>query len=253
MELSASYSVSVVIPCFNSETFIERAINSALAQALQPLEVLVYDDASTDGTRAVIEAIAAKNSKVRFFGGEINRGAGVARNFLLKQCKGNLIAFLDSDDYWHPFKLSKQVPLFADEHVGIVTGYQRIVDDERGDLGIRTIALPIGFATMHLTNWLPTSMTVVRSDLMQVRTMPSTRMRQDYAYWLRLLRANPGMQCSVVKEEVGIVYRRRGSVSGSPMRNVKANLGVFRSDLGYNTPVSLTLVLIQAVIRLFRK
>ena len=246
-------TVSVVIPCFNSEGVVERAINSALRQTYQPLEILVYDDASTDGTREIVKEIATKNEKIKLFGGQVNVGAGMARDFLLKQCKGRLIAFLDADDCWQPCKLATQVPRFAEDNVGIVTGYQRVIDEERGDLGIRRIALPVGFISMHFTNWLSTSMTVVRADLVEARSMPGARMRQDYAYWLKLMRANRGMVCKVVRHELGTVYRRRGSVSDSPIRNLKANFDIFRTELKYPWFICLALVLFQGLIRVARK
>jgi glycosyltransferase involved in cell wall biosynthesis len=99
-------SVSVVVPAFNRNGEVGNAIRSALDQTLPPLEVIIVDDASTvplDKTE--IEAIAPN---VRLIRHPINLGGGSARNTGLDAAKGEWVAFLDSDDHWHPEKLQRQ-------------------------------------------------------------------------------------------------------------------------------------------------
>ena len=90
--------VSVIIPVYNAERTVLGAVDSALAQTLGDIEVIVVDDGSTDGTRALLERTYGTNEKVRLLFQERNAGVGAARNRGLAEASGEYISFLDSDD-----------------------------------------------------------------------------------------------------------------------------------------------------------
>lgn len=98
--------ISVIIPVFNRENVIQRAINSVLDQTFSNLEIIVWDDGSTDQTAEKVKAI--QDPRVRFFSAQ-NRGVAAARNLAVQNSSGEWVAFLDSDDEWNPEKLNKQV------------------------------------------------------------------------------------------------------------------------------------------------
>ncbi|MEO7705802.1 MAG: glycosyltransferase family A protein [Thermoflexales bacterium] len=97
--------VSVIVPTFNRAAFLPQAIDSALAQGYDNLEIVVVDDGSTDGTRSVLEPYI---DRIRYVYQE-NQGAAVARNTAIAASSGEFIAFLDSDDIWLPGKLQIQM------------------------------------------------------------------------------------------------------------------------------------------------
>jgi glycosyltransferase involved in cell wall biosynthesis len=100
-------TVSVVVPAFNAERFIERALESAIRQTVPPREVIVVNDGSTDTTAARARRLG---TPVRVMDRE-NRGLSIARNTGILAAEGDLIAFLDADDSWQPTKLERQVEL----------------------------------------------------------------------------------------------------------------------------------------------
>ena len=97
--------VSVIIPTFNRASIVPRAIESALGQTYQDVEVIVVDDGSSDDTRAVVETFGPR---VRLFYQE-NAGVTAARNHAIRHTCGEFLAFLDSDDSWAPWKLESQI------------------------------------------------------------------------------------------------------------------------------------------------
>ena len=99
--------VSVVIPAYNRADTVGRAVDSALAQTLDDIEVLVVDDGSTDDTAAVVEGY--DDPRVRLLSHDGNRGRSAARNTGIEAAHGEFVAFLDSDDQWLPAKLARQV------------------------------------------------------------------------------------------------------------------------------------------------
>ncbi|RKD89147.1 glycosyltransferase family 2 protein [Halopiger aswanensis] len=114
--------VSVVIPTYNRADTLPRAIESALAQTIDDLEVIVVDDGSTDDTESVLSDYEREDSRVRPVVHETNRGANAARNTGIEWAHGEYVAFLDSDDEWHPEKLERQLDALeerSDEWVGV--------------------------------------------------------------------------------------------------------------------------------------
>ena len=105
-------SISVVIPAYNRAKTINYCLDSVLRQTLGPLEVLVVDDCSTDGTVDIVRAY--KDSRVRCIVLEKNSGAQAARNRGIREARGEWIAFQDSDDEWLPEKLEKQIAYLAE-------------------------------------------------------------------------------------------------------------------------------------------
>lgn len=97
--------VSCVISVFNGERYIAEALDSALSQTYRPVEVVVADDGSTDRTA---EIAAKYEGRVRYMYQE-HKGAAAAKNMALRSIEGELVAFLDADDLWHPDKLTLQV------------------------------------------------------------------------------------------------------------------------------------------------
>ena len=99
--------VSVVIPAYNRAGCVRTAIDSALAQGVADIEVLVVDDGSTDATREIVAS--HPDGRVRLIARESNRGASAARNSGISASSGSFVAFLDSDDIWLPGKLVRQL------------------------------------------------------------------------------------------------------------------------------------------------
>ena len=114
--------VSVIVPTFNREHCLERALKSVQMQDYANWEFIVADDASTDGTYELAEKLAHSEPRVRVLPrAERNQGAAAARNRAMTAAQGKYLALLDSDDEWLPGKLTRQVAAMeaADESVGI--------------------------------------------------------------------------------------------------------------------------------------
>ena len=96
--------VTVIVPVYNGEAFIGEALDSALAQDLDGVEVIVVDDGSTDGTREIVKDMAGVQ-----YVWQQNQGPAAARNTALELARGEFVAFLDADDRIPPSKLRTQV------------------------------------------------------------------------------------------------------------------------------------------------
>lgn len=110
--------VSVIIPTFNREKTISRAIQSILNQTYNNIEIIVVDDKSTDNTEEIVKNF--NEEKIYYIKHSNNQGACAARNTGIKNAKGEYIAFLDSDDLWKPDKLEKQLYFLKENNSDLV-------------------------------------------------------------------------------------------------------------------------------------
>ena len=111
--------VSVVIPVFNGERFLREAVQSVLDQRYSPVEIVIVDDGSTDGTETVARSFS---ETVRYLK-QTNKGPAAARNRGIEHAQGSLLAFADADDLWPPDKLKLQLSyLIEDPAIEIVMG-----------------------------------------------------------------------------------------------------------------------------------
>jgi glycosyltransferase involved in cell wall biosynthesis len=106
--------ISVLIPAYNAARTLPETLESVRRQTYSALEIIVIDDGSRDSTRAIAEAAAAEDPRIRVISQE-NRGLAQARNRALEEARGELVAPLDADDLWHPHKLAQQATVLSDE------------------------------------------------------------------------------------------------------------------------------------------
>ena len=126
----SEYSVSVIIPCYNASKFIRRAIDSVLNQDFESLEIIAVDDGSNDETRTILESYLP-NIKILSHPNHANLGQGPSLNLGIRESKSNLIAFLDADDIWYPYKVKEQVRIFQKfSDVGLVYTNGHVIDDQ---------------------------------------------------------------------------------------------------------------------------
>ncbi|HDD44817.1 MAG TPA: glycosyltransferase [Candidatus Desulfofervidus auxilii] len=114
--------VSVIIPTYNRANFLKEAIESVLNQTYKDYELIIVDDGSTDETQKII---AQYKNKLKYIVIP-HHGVSKARNVGIKRAKGEFIAFLDSDDLWHPKKLEVQINFFDNHHNAIICQTEEI-------------------------------------------------------------------------------------------------------------------------------
>ncbi|HEY9536336.1 MAG TPA: glycosyltransferase family 2 protein [Kiloniellaceae bacterium] len=187
--------VSVIIPTFNREAELQRAVESVLAQDYRPLEIVVVDDGSTRPIH--LELAPADKALVHWVRLKHNGGGATARNAGIDAAKGEIVAFLDSDDTWVPGKLSRQLAVYrADGCRGDTVYYCQLVLDRGHEelvLPPRAIAADEAVGD-YLFPWrgnlLSTITLLMRRDLAaRVRFTEGLLIHQDVDFCLRLQQA----------------------------------------------------------------
>lgn len=210
-------AVAVVIPCFNSGSFIREAVDSALAQSHPALEVVVVDDGSTD--RGTLEALEKLPERVRLIV-QKNAGPAAARNTAIASTDAPFVLPLDADDRLgtRAAELGAQ-HLSSDPEVGIVAGAMTLVGDAHG---YQPCAYT-GPESMLGQTTIPNISAFRRDDWAEVGGYPeSIRRGEDWAFWMRILRL--GRRVTVVPE-VFYEYRISAAQSSSRVDPVASTAG----------------------------
>lgn len=220
--VSDTPSVSVVIPVYNGEATLERAVNSVLRQTCGDLEVILVDDCSTDGSLDLARRLAAADPRVRLVARTRRAGSpATPRDDGVAMAKGRHIALLDQDDYWLPEKLAAQLPLFESGHVALVYSDAYIVSNggspgiPRGPVTVRRGDLPEGDVSAALLreDCVPALTAVIRREwLDRVGRFDRHNLVgvDDYYYWLRI--SLSGGRFAAVKQPTAVHVSRPDSL-----------------------------------------
>jgi glycosyltransferase involved in cell wall biosynthesis len=172
--------VSVILPVFNGERYLAEAIDSVLAQTYRPLEILVVDDGSADGTARIAQDFAQQESNVLYFR-QSNRGIGAARNCGVAHAQGEYLAFLDADDLWSESKLAIQRTTFDQRpKLDIVFGHVlQFVSPELGEEQKRKIYCP----SDPMPGYLATTMLVPQDVFHRVGPFDASLRVGEFIHW----------------------------------------------------------------------
>ncbi len=218
---------SVVMPAYNSEEYVGRAVESVLEQSCPDWELLAVDDCSCDRTREILRGYAAGDARIRVFEREINGGPAKARNLAIEQASGRFIAFLDSDDFWYEKKLEKQLLLFEETGAPLVySAYERM--DEKRPHKRRMIHVPSSIDYGGLLNATVIATLTAVYDTARVGKvmMPDIAKRQDYGLWLKILKRG-GRACGLA-EPLACLRKRSGSLSSNKVSAIWYTWRVYR-------------------------
>ena len=197
--------LTVIMPTYNAARFVAESIDSVIAQTIEDWELVIVDDASTDLTTKVVAAYQEQDSRIRLISQPQNLGPAHARNRALDHARGELIAFIDSDDIWYPQKTAMQLSAMRRSHADIsYTSYKR---RHHGATDGVLVNVPprVDYATMLRRNLIACSTAIVRRETCGALRMPLIKRRQDHGYWLALLR--DGSRSAIGVSEPLVWYR----------------------------------------------
>ena len=185
--------ITAILPTWNRAEWLEKSIQSVLDQTFGDFELVVVDDASMDSTAEIIERYSGKIRTIVF---SENRGVSAARNAAIKNSDSEWIAFLDSDDFWHPDKLQKQIaqtkmrpacPLHFTDEIWIRNGV-RVNPKKKHQKKEGWIFQP----SLALCLMAPSTV-ILRRELFEVHGLFDENLPvcEDYDLWLRLTAQHP--------------------------------------------------------------
>lgn len=208
--------VSVVMPCYRCTRTLARAVASVAAQTNLPIELVLVDDGSADGTRALMQELANTYPPgwIKLVLRDENTGAASARNVGWAVARQPYIAFLDSDDTWHPQKIELQYAYMqANSHVALCGhGHRLLTKNALPDWPVASVtAQPINKWALLLSNRFVTPSVMVRREVAP-RFNLTQRHMEDHRLWLEILFG--GARVVKLSAELAAIYKDQFGVQG---------------------------------------
>jgi glycosyltransferase involved in cell wall biosynthesis len=219
--------VSVIIPFYKGEQYLEKTIDSILEQSYQNFELLVINDGSPDASSHFFDTIAQKDPRISVIHKD-NGGVACARQFGITNAKSEFIAFCDQDDLWLPEKLSKQMPLFENEKVGLV--YCGAIEDHIAEG--RKVELPFFdtyrghiYSSLTQKNEIVSCTAVARKSLLvEVEAFDKDIELMGVDDWLAWLKLSLVSEVDFVEEYLAIHVFHENNYSSNEAKMYKAEL-----------------------------
>ncbi|MEI6858152.1 glycosyltransferase family 2 protein [Psychrilyobacter sp.] len=211
--------VSIIMPCYNIKKFLEKAILSVLEQTYKDYELIIIDNGSTDGSLDIIYKYLDKN--IILLKANKNKGVVGSRNKGIRHARGKYIAFLDSDDVWHPEKLSKQI-LFMEKNDSAIscTEYNIVCEQGKYLYKFEIKEDMIDHSKNLKFNHLGCSTVIYnREKLGKVFFFKKAVYKEDYGLWQKIMKT--GIETHVYKEALTDYRLRKGSISSNKVKMAK--------------------------------
>ncbi len=242
--------VSIVMPSYNTASYIAESIESVLAQTYKNFELLIIDDASSDNTDAVVASFS--DVRIKYIKNKKNFGAAESRNKALREAKGVWIAFLDSDDLWCPTKLEKQIQFMKQNNYYFSCTYNDYIDENtRKLMKIEKAPKHVNYLGMFFYNWISCLTVMYYQPVIGLLQVPDLKKRNDYALWLKAIKK---ADCYCLPEILGSYRVRKQSISHSRNRDlVKAHYKMFRESEKMGCVKSLFFTGINIICAFLRK
>ena len=186
---AACVTVSIVMPAYNAEAYIEAAIRSVMSQTFENWELIVIDDGSQDATVDIVRRLAREDSRITFLQNENNMGVSKTRNRGMDLAGDNYVAFLDSDDVWHPEKLEVQLARLKQTGADFAYCSYAIVNAQ----GVKvkpdySVPEKIAFRDLLMENVIGCSTVMLAPHIANKYRFGSAFYHEDYVLWTQLLK-----------------------------------------------------------------
>lgn len=250
-------SISVIIPCFRCSSTIENSVISVAMQTLKPAELILVDDHSADGTLDVLNTLQLKYGQdwIKIFSLPTNSGVSFARNFGWDNSSCEYIAFLDSDDVWHPEKIRLQYNWMENNKDVALSGHNCLMSNTGREIEFPAAnpAFSVRYikrSKLLLSNPFVTPSFMLRRNV-KIRFDPSSRYAEDYLFLMQLVFS--GNIIVTLDVSLVCVYKEFG-VTGASANKFKMRCGDIKNywllqKLGYINFITMSFLIIYSLIK----
>lgn len=242
--------ISIIIPYYKKREFILETLNSINNQSYKNYEILIiYDDENTNDLKYLNELIKEKKN-IRILINKKNSGAGMSRNNGIINAKGEFIAFLDSDDYWHNDKLLKQLNFMIDEKINFSHTSYYVVDKKKKITSIRTSRDILNYQDLLRSCDVGLSTVMVRKKLLEDNIFPDLTTKEDFVLWLNILKT--GEKLVGINEPLTFWRKSNDSLSSNNFQKIIDGYRVYRKYMKMNVFLSLYYLFILSLNSLIK-
>ena len=227
--------ISIILPVYNAELYLQSTIDSILKQSYNNFELLVIDDCSTDSSYDIINSIIQKDSRVSYYKLEKNSGGpATPRNYGINKAKNSLIAFVDSDDIWHPNKLEIQYEFLKSDHnIKFVSSFKTYKKFNRDTFSKNFSFTVLNYQDLLNKNFVNNSTVLVYKKYLQPFDVCSKYIAiEDAKQWLDI--ARKGTNCYLI--HLPLIYYRKveGSLSNNKIKMLQKRILLLKNYINHH-------------------
>lgn len=242
--------VSVIMPLYNNEDYIERAILSVINQTYENWEILIINDKSVDSSKEIATKYSDIYSNIKLINLKINNGVANARNIGINNARGEYLAFLDSDDEWLPEKLEKQISFMNKNDYNFTCTYYGKIDSESSVLP--TVIKPKYSLNYNqiLKNNIGNSTAIINVKKLGKFTVPLIKKRNDYALWLKVIKK--AKKVHTLEEVLSYHRLHSNTLSSKKLDLIKYHYLVYRDYEKLSIVKTISLIIYWSVKTIYK-
>ena len=236
--------VSVIMPYFKKREYVEKTINSVINQTYKNLELIIVYDDEDNYDYDYLNNICSDFNNIKITKNKKNVGAGESRNIGIKLAKGDLIAFIDADDYWFEKKIEKQVEFLDHNNYEFV--YCNYIKKSKN------IEKTISFKRKFLNYYLllkscdiGLSTVLIKTNLIQNNLFPKLKTKEDFVAWLSITKQKKTAYC--LDETLVIWNKTKNSLSSNTFQKVSDGYKVYRIYQNFSVLKSVLYLIILSI------
>ncbi len=218
--------ISVIVPVYNSHKHIKECLDSIINQTYKNIEILVINDKSTDNSLEIINSF--KDKRIKIINLKKNSGVAVARNKGIEEATGNYICFIDSDDYWYPEKLKKQIKFIKNNNYAFIYSDYEFLSSKRKHRAIVPKSITYKQALKNTTIFTSTVMFNMHILNKEDIYMPLIKRGQDTACWWQVLKK--GITAYGINEVLSVYRIHQKSLSHDKLTELKRKWHLYKRE-----------------------
>lgn len=239
--------VSIIMPVYRASATIEQAVASVIAQSYNNWELIIINDCCPENSCKLIDSEIATYPQITLINNETNLGVAVSRNKGIAQAKGIVIAFLDSDDYWHEGKLSLQIKKIKEGYDVVCSNYYRITPTHK-TVQV-TYKEEFDYSDMLKSNQIGNLTGLYRCDHIP-KVYQKDVGHEDYLMWLEVVKMAGKVYC--IQQPLAYYRVNTNSLSGNKLQAVGWQWQIYREELDFSIPKS-TWLFVNYIYLAYRK
>lgn len=230
--------ISVIMPAYNAEKYIEDAVKSVICQTYTNWELIIINDCSSDGTLQIAQRLAQADTRITVTDNTENIGVAKTRNKGLDAASGDWVALLDSDDIWHRDKLKKQLETAYSTGADIIYCSYEIIDENDSKV-CEDFMVPAetDFEKSLAVSVISCSTVMLSKEIASQYRFTTDFYHEDLVYWLDVLKK--GYKAAGVTEVLAKYRVAKGSRASNKLKSAYNRWHIYRSHLKMSLPQSI--------------
>ena len=242
--------ISIIIPYYKNKEFIGETLNSIKKQSYKNFEIIIiYDDEDTSDLEYLKELVNDKTN-IKILVNDKNYGAGISRNYAIKNSQGEFIAFIDSDDYWHEDKLLNQMNFMTKNKIDFCHTSYYIVDNKKKIISLRKSRNFDNYKKLLSSCDVGLSTVMIRKNILNDNLFPNITTKEDFVLWLNILKK--GTKLSGLDEPLTFWRKSNNSLSSNNVQKIFDGYRVYRKFMKMSILSSLYYLFLLSINSLIK-